>query len=83
MIVGPPVAGPLAGADGRLTEADGAVVGATLGTVAVILAGGVTVAALLQAAARAATRTMAAIRFLERMGHLVRSRRADLGRAVC
>lgn len=87
MIVVPPAADPLGPADAGLAEAvggeDGAAVGDRLGSVATPLAEGDAVAALLQAATRPATTTMAAaIRFLGYMDHLDRTRRTDRGRAV-
>jgi hypothetical protein len=88
MMVDPPAVGPLGAADGALAEdagaeAAGADAGAVVGTVAAALDVGEVVAALLHAAARPAMMTMAAaIRFLECMSHLFRSRRTDRGQAV-
>jgi hypothetical protein len=88
MIVDPTAAGPLGAADEALSDAvgaedAGAAVGERLGIVAAALAGGDAVAALLHAAARPATTTMAAaIRFLERMDHLVRTPPTDRGRTI-
>jgi hypothetical protein len=79
-MVEPPAAAPLGAADWALEEDAGADAGAVVATGAAALDVGEVVAALLHAAARPATTTMAAtIRFLERMRHLVRSRRTDRG----
>jgi hypothetical protein len=87
MMVDPPAAGPLGAADGELADAAaedaGADAGAVVGTDAATLDVGEVVAALLHAAAKTATMTMAgASRFLECISHLVRSRRTDRGQAV-
>jgi hypothetical protein len=83
-----PATGALGTVDGALeddagAEAGGADAGAEVGPVAAALDGGEVVAALLHAAVMPATTMMAAaIRFLECMSHLVRSRRTDRGQAV-
>jgi hypothetical protein len=87
MMVDTPAVGPLGAADGALAEDAGAEAAAAdagaVAAVAAALDAGEVVAALLHAAARPATTMMAAaIRFLERMSHLVRSRRTDRGQAV-
>jgi hypothetical protein len=83
-----PATSPLGAVDSPLeegadAEVTGAEAGAVVGKGAAALDVGEVVAALLHAAAKPATTMMtAAIRFLECMSHLVRSRRTDRGQAV-